>query len=95
MDPSSAKYLKDNLTKKEKSCVEDGLGKEHQMVSLRRDKGALQHFKQNKQHCTKTEWKMSKGNKRNTTGKEPKEVVKTTTVTKQTQPGKGRPQQSP
>ena len=38
---------------------------------------------------------MSKGNKRNTTGKEPKEVVKTTTVTKQTQPGKGRPQQSP
>ena len=57
MDPSSAKYLKDNHTKKyfKKSCVEDGLAKEHQKVALRREKGALQHFKQNKQHCTRTE----------------------------------------
>ena len=42
-----------------KSWVEGGLGKECKEVALRREKGALQHPKQNKQYCTSTEWKMA------------------------------------
>ena len=62
--------------------VEDGLGKERQIVAFRREKGALQHPKQNKQHCTRTERKMAKGKKRNTpTRRSPRKVVKTTTKT--------------
>ena len=52
--------------------MEDGLGKERQNVALRREKGALQHLKQNKQHCTGSEWKMSKGkDKKHSNVKEP------------------------
>ena len=44
------------LKKKEKkSWLEDGRGKERQKVALRR--AALQHPKQNKQHCTRTDCK--------------------------------------
>ena len=55
--------------------MEDGLGKERQKVALRREKGALQHPKQNKQHCIRTEWKMAtekkKEEKKQSNAKEP------------------------
>ena len=86
MDLSSANYPKDNQTKN-KSWVEDGLGEERQNISLRRQIGALQNSKQNKQHCSRTERKMAKGKKRNTlTRRSPREVVTNTYTTKTESP---------
>ena len=60
--------------------MEDGLRKERQKVALRRQKGALQHPKQNKKHFTRTERQMAKWKKTNTlTRRNPRKVVKTTT----------------
>ena len=56
MRQSSANYS-EYITTIEKSWVEDGPEKERENVALRREKGALQHPKQNRteQHRTRTE----------------------------------------
>ena len=44
--------------------MKDGPENEHEKVALRREKGALQYPKQNKQHWTRTEWKIATEKKR-------------------------------
>ena len=66
--------------------MEDGLGKERQKVALRREKGALQHPKQDKQHCPRNKSKNGqRGEKKHSNTKEPYKCGKNTHTHKNTE----------